>query len=306
MIDLSQLLAKTSRTFALTIPYLPEPTCQQVKVAYLLFRIADTFEDAVGWPRERQLEALEEFSRLLEGPNGEQAAVIAERWVRDAPIDHEGYQELLRDTPFLLDRFFALGTAIEPIRHYTRRTIEGMSGFVRRTDDDGLLRLRDLSDLRDYCYTVAGIVGEMLTDLFLLGGPELIGQESYLRERAPLFGEGLQLVNILKDGDFDVREGRSYVPPQLQREDLFALARGDLTAATEYTLALQAGGAERGVVAFNALPIEMAWATLDRVETDGSGAKISRRQVAMIVHRVQRALDRDQPVIQRSPVHPSL
>jgi len=306
MTTLSKLLATTSRTFALTIPYLPEPTCQQVKVAYLLFRIADTFEDAVQWPREHQLEALEEFSRLLEGPDGERAGAIAERWTRDAPIEHEGYKQLLRETPFLLDRFFDLGAAIDPIRHYTRRTIEGMSGFVRRTDDDGLLRLRDLPDLRDYCYTVAGIVGEMLTDLFFLAHPELLDHESYLREQAPLFGEGLQLVNILKDGDFDVREGRSYLPPQLQREKVFALARDDLTAATEYTLALQSGGAARGIVAFNALPIEMAWATLDRVETHGPGAKISRRQVAMIVNRVRRALDRGEPAIQRAPVHPGL
>ena len=306
MTSLSQLLATTSRTFALTIPYLPEPTCQQVKVAYLLFRIADTFEDAVGWPRERQLEALEEFSRMLEGPDGGGAAEIAERWIREAPIDHEGYQTLLRETPFLLDRFFRLGEAIDPIRHHTRRTIEGMSGFVRRTDDDGLLRLRDLPDLRDYCYTVAGIVGEMLTDLFFLRHPELLEQESYLRERAPLFGEGLQLVNILKDWDFDLREGRSYVPSRVRRDDVFALARHDLTAAAEYTLALQSGPAERGIVAFNALPIEMAWATLDKVEAHGSGSKISRLKVASIVSRVERALDRGEPVIRRAPVRPSV
>ena len=28
-------------------------------------------------------------------------------------------------------------------------------------------------ELRDYCYTVAGIVGEMLTELFLLQSPSL-------------------------------------------------------------------------------------------------------------------------------------
>ena len=39
----------------------------------------------------------------------------------------------------------------------------------------------------------------MLTELFLLGRPSLAGVADYLRERSRLFGEGLQLVNILKD-----------------------------------------------------------------------------------------------------------
>ena len=43
---LQDQLVKTSRTFALAIPLLPQPTARQVTVAYLLFRIADTFEDA--------------------------------------------------------------------------------------------------------------------------------------------------------------------------------------------------------------------------------------------------------------------
>jgi len=50
MTRVEELLEKTSRTFALSIPVLPEPTRRQVMIAYLLFRIADTFEDAAHWP----------------------------------------------------------------------------------------------------------------------------------------------------------------------------------------------------------------------------------------------------------------
>ena len=39
---LEDLLVKTSRTFALSIPPLPEPLRSEVTIAYLLFRIADT------------------------------------------------------------------------------------------------------------------------------------------------------------------------------------------------------------------------------------------------------------------------
>ena len=65
---LEDLLVKTSRTFALSIPVLPEPTLREVTVAYLLFRIADTLEDSTLWPRERKLEELERFGALLDAP----------------------------------------------------------------------------------------------------------------------------------------------------------------------------------------------------------------------------------------------
>jgi len=49
MKDLRDLFQKTSRTFALSIPVLPEPKNREVMIAYLLFRIADTLEDAAHW-----------------------------------------------------------------------------------------------------------------------------------------------------------------------------------------------------------------------------------------------------------------
>ena len=63
---LQDLLVKTSRTFALAIPLLPEPTRREVTVAYLLFRIADTFEDAsVEWDKPAQKRALFEFGESV-------------------------------------------------------------------------------------------------------------------------------------------------------------------------------------------------------------------------------------------------
>ncbi len=298
MADLEDLLIKTSRTFALSIPLLPEPTRREVTIAYLLFRIADTFEDSASWPRSKRIEALRVFSELLAEPAPEETRRQAERWAADAPIDHAGYQELMSEVPFVLDAFFELGDeAREIVRRHTVRTADGMAGFVARTDDGGELELSDLEDLRGYCYVVAGIVGEMLTELFLLDRPPLAPIAGDLRARSRLFGEALQLVNILKDSSFDATEGRSYLPPGVGRDEVFGLARGDLRAAGEYVLALQRAGAERGLVAFNALPVLLAVATLDKVEARGPGSKISRPQVYRIVRRMDRALDRDLPVL---------
>ena len=55
MADLETLLIATSRTFALAIPLLPEPLRREVTLSYLLFRVADTFEDAASWPRARRV-----------------------------------------------------------------------------------------------------------------------------------------------------------------------------------------------------------------------------------------------------------
>ena len=69
------------------------------------------------------------------------------------------------------------------------------------------------------------------------------------------FGEGLQLVNILKDSTDDNVEGRNYLPYDIERREVFDLARQDLEAATEYTLAIQQAGGPEGLVLFTGLPV---------------------------------------------------
>ncbi len=294
---IDELLEKTSRTFALSIPLLPQPTRRQLGVAYLLFRVADTFEDAAEWSNARRVAALREFEDLLRSPSTSRATELGTAWAAGRPIEHEGYLELLRDAAVVIEAFEELSPeAQEIIRRHTLRTAEGMVGFVERTEG-GQLRLRDLEDLRQYCYTVAGIVGEMSTDLFLLGrevAPELA--ES-LRARAPRFGEALQLVNILKDAAFDGDEGRSYLPAGVDRAAVFELAGADLEIAAEYTNDLQAAQAPRGVVAFCALPIRLAYAALEAVRVNGPGSKVSRAQVFSIVDAMDKALDAGSPAV---------
>lgn len=296
---LQDQLVKTSRTFALAIPLLPQPTAREVTVAYLLFRIADTFEDAsVLWQRPQQIAALDHFVELLREPSVEKAEELAAGWLADPPTDHGGYLELLGNTPRVFEAYLGFSPAArEIIERHTIRTAEGMASVVERTGDDGVLRLADIQDLRDYCYIVAGIVGELLTDLFILDSTALEPVADYLSERAALFGEGLQLVNILKDSSSDATEGRNYLPAAAERSDVFALARRDLEAAAEYTLAVQKADGPEGVVLFTGLPLELAWATLDRVERDGPGAKLSRPEVFRIHTRLTSAVKAGRPAV---------
>jgi farnesyl-diphosphate farnesyltransferase len=242
--EIDRLLERTSRTFALAIPLLPEPTRQQVGIAYLLFRVADTFEDAELWPRDRKLEALDRFARLLQSPAPEEARRAAEIWLAAPPCSDAGYLELLRRTPQVLGAFWRLSPGPRQlIGEHTRRTAEGMARFVRRAAEGGEIELADLEDLRGYCYVVAGIVGEMLTELFLSGRQALAPVRRFLRARSARFGEALQLVNIIKDSLADAAHGRRFLPAAGDLSQIVELARRDLRAAARYTLSLQGAGA---------------------------------------------------------------
>src|SRR3982750_2734323 len=99
VLDLDDLLLKTSRTFALAIAMLPEPTRRAVSVAYLLFRIADTFEDATTWPRAERIGALDAFAKAVTEADVARLGTLTQMWMKVPPHRHEGYLELLRLTP---------------------------------------------------------------------------------------------------------------------------------------------------------------------------------------------------------------
>jgi farnesyl-diphosphate farnesyltransferase len=210
-----------------------------------------------------------------------------------------GYRELLAEVPFVLDAFSALSPgAAETIRRHVTRSAEGMAEFVARTRN-GRLTLENLDDLKAYCYVVAGLVGEMLTELFLLDRPSLAREAGALLSRAGAFGEALQLVNILKDAAGDAAEGRTYLPAAVPRGEVFCLARQDLVAAGEYIGALERAHAPRGILEFTALPVELAWASLEVIERGGPGSKVPRPEVYRLARRVRRALDAGESVAQR-------
>jgi farnesyl-diphosphate farnesyltransferase len=291
MTNLDTLLAKTSRTFALSIGFLPESLRREVMIAYLLFRVADTLEDADLWHRDVRAQALDDFARVLDQADPAAVEPLSRRWLDPAPVKHAGYLELLAHARLVLESFEALPEANrEVIRKSLLGTITGMKGFLGGADGKAL-RLGSLEELRSYCHVVAGIVGEMLTALFLLHEPALakVGVGAFLEERAGAFGEALQLINILKDRDDDAAEGRHYLPAGVPLNEVVALARRSLQAAEEYTAAIQqAAGLQ--VLGFNLLLVRLARASLDRVEQNGPGAKISRLEVLAIVAGVQAEL----------------
>ena len=277
--ELSSLLTRTSRTFALTIPLLDEPLATDVGLAYLLFRIADTLEDATSWGRDARLAALDSFGEWLIGDDEdpEWLSTVEE----SPPTTDEGCLALLARAVAVKRAVIARGPELSlAMTMDVVRTSSKMGEFVARQTEEGGLVLNDLEDLKEYCYAVAGIVGELLTQMFIVRDPRLEHARDALMDLAPAFGEGLQLVNILKDAPSDAKEGRQYLPRGVARAEVMKLARRDLEQADEYIAALEGAGASKYVRAFCTLPVRLAVATLDRLEQ--GAPKLTREEVLSI------------------------
>jgi farnesyl-diphosphate farnesyltransferase len=272
----ARLLARTSRTFALAIPLLDEPLRSHVGLSYLLFRIADTLEDGSLWPTDRRHEALLGFAGWIAGGDARWLAAAT----ADPPTADEGCLELLRDAERVLATVRSWPREGALILEHTGRTARGMARFLATAGPRGEIALPDLDALRRYAYVVAGLVGELLTALFAAAIPEIAAARAELDVDAAAFGEGLQLVNILKDAPDDRAEGRVYLPAGVARASVVALAREDLERAGRYVDVLRGAGAPAGITAFCELPRRLGVATLDAL--DRGERRLSREEVLRV------------------------
>ncbi len=296
-----RILQGVSRTFALTIPILPAGLREVVGNAYLLCRIADTVEDDAGLSAAQQREYSERFVGVVEGTES------AERFSRDlhprlAAHTLAAERDLIWNTPavirithgFNANQRRALGRCV-------RIMARGMADYQTRETLDGL---PDLPAMDEYCYFVAGVVGEMLTELFCDYSTAIAAHRERLMALAVSFGQGLQMTNILKDIWEDRRHGACWLPRDLflrkgvcLRElepgagppgfseglsELIGIARLHLDDALAYTLLIPAR--ETGIRRFCLWAIGMAFLTLRKINrhrdfTTGREVKIRRRSV---------------------------
>ena len=276
MPDVYDLLQSTSRTFALSIPRLDEPLRQQVAVGYLVFRLADTIEDEGQATPAQRTAALRDFAARLKARDTAGLKQSLHRWLADHAPDHDGYAQLLSDGGWVCAQLDAMHPdAADRIRFHADRTVAGM---IQRLET--AVPIRSVREVRQYCYHVAGIVGELCTDLFLHDHPPLEQDRRCLMQLAVSFGEALQLVNILRDQGVDDTAGRRYVPDANARRRLLRLAEAACGQAHLYVDHLRQGGAPAGVVEFNAFNLHLAQATLHLTATHGPGVKVSRDLVA--------------------------
>src|ERR1700761_3343949 len=225
-----RILPGVSRTFALTIPELPAGLRTSVTNAYLLCRIADTIEDEPALTPEESLIFLQRFVAVLYGK--EPAAALA----RDLGPELSE-QTLLAERELVanMERVVRVTDRLAPDQRIAiQRCVEIMSGGMHQFQQTESLRgVPRQSDMDDYCYYVAGVVGQMLTELFCGYSAKAAQNRVAMHELDVSFAQGLQMTNILKDIWEDRERGACWLPQEVFSRhgiDLGQLAAGQADA----------------------------------------------------------------------------
>lgn len=195
----------------------PADVRDQVGLAYLFARAADTIADTDLIDRPRRLEFLSQLKGQFINDR------IAWAQVQDiqqaiGPHQQDSAERVLLERLEDCFRIF-LGFPPDDRRRVQQLMVtltQGMEmdlGMFPGKAIEDLVALRTLDDLDRYTYYVAGCVGEFWTDLMCAHRKALASWNvRQMSEIGVRFGKGLQLTNILKDIAHDLRKGRCYVP----------------------------------------------------------------------------------------------
>ena len=300
-----QILQGVSRTFALTIPQLSGHLSHVVSNAYLLCRIADIIEDEPALSVTQKKVFLEKFTHVITGQ------VDAESFAKKLSLHlssstTKDQHDLIANTA----RIIRITKKLHPVQqrileHCVKVMAGGMAEFQEKSSSAGL---DNLSRLNRYCYYVAGVVGEMLTDLFCDYSEDIKKNRKILMTLSISYGQGLQMVNILKDIWDDRFRGACWLPRDIFMvngfelrslctevtdtgfikglSDLIAITHGHLENALKYILTIPPR--ETGIRKYCLWSLGMALLTLRRIYAkpnfkSGREVKISRYSVYGVI-----------------------
>lgn len=291
-VDLGNAVLKgVSRSFYLTIRLLPRLMREPVSVGYLLARASDTIADTEAVPAELRKECLSIFHQALKDEDTREklCELLEEKFIEHQ--DNEREKLLLTRIADVFDWYdtvteqdwIAISDVMKPI----------LQGQVWDVDFFAIQKEKQIDseeDLENYCYQVAGSVGEFWG---VVGKNSDYRYSEYdveqLKANGIKYGKGLQLVNILRDLPADLENGRCYLPG-VDTEDTKAVmeaskkwrekARQYLEIGLTYSSTLRQ---KRAKIA-TALPAIIGLKTLDLL--DGAsweqwkdGIKISRKEI---------------------------
>ena len=289
------LLRVTSRTFALAVSFLPEPTATEVGVSYLLLRAIGAIEGTTHRTISQRLTALDGFVKLLD-----QAPTVEDPMVLDflrPPSEPFDQQQVRRNTSALLGVFHHLRLdARVSIRRHAERCAAKLRAFVVRSDGPRGLELGTLDDLRGHCYAVSGIGFELSTELLLLDRPKLAPVADDLRTRAAELAEGLHIVKALRNARPEQADGAVRLPRRVHLRELFAVAAGDLAIGATYAEILRLSQVESGLAGFSAFLMEAASANLAALRDHGLGTGLSELQLSSVADDIARRISRSGPL----------
>jgi len=300
-----KILPLVSRTFALNIEQLEGDIFKTVLLGYLLFRIADTFEDTIYQDEREKIADLRDFAEIFKGDKDLSHRLklyesLKFRWKESSNEKNliENGHIVLRCYSDLRDTYRKI---IDPL---IIETSEGMLEFQKRKlqSNSKTFQLTDIKELEEYCYYVAGVVGVMLTKIFC-HRESIKKKESKLEKFQIHFGVALQLINIIKDYQKDILRGWCYIPNSIteeyrieinaietlsikQRQGIinsmipFIVTYLDSTLRYIKLLPLE----ERPIRMFCIIPFVLGYRTLSKIVLM-RGNKISRQEVTDIINK---------------------
>jgi farnesyl-diphosphate farnesyltransferase len=311
---IQEYIPKVSRTFALTIKFLPRGLRNSVYTSYLLCRVADTLEDTACLPvSEKSGRLLTLRDILLDASKGKTIDMDNISAIYDSvnPSGSDDHKLLSESTRLfeILDSLPASHKRI--IFKWVAEMAEGMAEYSRLNGEKGnsIATLRDLEDWDRYCYYVAGTVGHMLTELFIKHYNFAKEISKGLKKLSNSFGLGLQKINVIKDVPGDRERGVCYLPGDVLKKygldgsllkdktraaqisdfvrEMVGLTVPHLDDAMEYSTYIPAH--LKGVRMFLIVPVYLAIETLALVKSNpvramsGPPVKLNRMNVTGLV-----------------------
>jgi farnesyl-diphosphate farnesyltransferase len=210
---LRDILPGVSRSFALSLRVLPGSLRRPFGVTYLVARAADTIADTRALPPAARLAALHALRESLGARAGTGPTLGGSTARGHTPAE----RTLLARLPDVLAAYRALEPgdrerARAVLLTLTQAMVEALERFPpEMADRVGAFDTR--ADLDRYTHLNAGCVGEFWTEMVVAHRPRCAAWDlPAMRLRGARFGQGLQLVNVLRDLPRDLRIGRCYLP----------------------------------------------------------------------------------------------
>jgi farnesyl-diphosphate farnesyltransferase len=293
--ELFTLLKGVSRSFYISVRFLPRRIRTAIALGYLLARASDTIADTNQLPPAERIEFLKRFlgSILSREPGHSPELVACLAAQADGPE-----KVLIANIDLVLECLSNVSPAQrELLTEVLTKIIHGQTLDIMRFEcGAGVSGLPDAPALDEYIYLVAGCVGEFWTKICLLEWPNYARKPpEEMLELGKNFGKGLQLVNILRDYPLDLKAGRSYLPvPNLEEVVLQPMlarlewerwrqrASGYLEEAWKYVIAVR----PRRVRFACAVPIFIGVRTLHLLADapgNRAGIKVSRKEVRRLM-----------------------
>lgn len=286
-------LNQVSRSFSFCIAKLKEPLCYWVGLSYLLCRVLDTAEDAAWGNTNSKSIALSRFSDFLKDAPSETDVNL---WIANIPqhIKKEE-RDLVQCFYRLLEDFHSLPFNVKNILQKSITSMSKGMAFFSKKNKLNELHLLCLAEVNTYCFFVAGLVGELLTNLLQAHSRDLHLQKNiYLK--AHHFGLFLQKINLLKDQNEDKKQGRFLVP---EREKFLSSLLQNAKNSIDYIRLIPV--AEKEFRLFCAWSLFLGLSSLAFIEVSflsGLMNKIPRAVTEKILAQVETIIENDQKLLE--------